>query len=328
MRTELVNLESFRGEASGLTLSEVKGPEFIKSVLTGCLPNQGMDDLLHVPAANHFCLYGPAGTGRHTLAQALAGSLCQHDYDYYHIYGYELPDEAEDAGTLEEVFAKAAKNPCLILAEDLDRDWQWNRIIRLIRKIPADSPVNVVIIEEEDFLPRKSWIRDMTFLRLTLPNRKARERFFEDPENAMPRKDGEPAFNWLAAKTEGLNYAQLKTVVRLMVLRLKAEAVDRFDGDDNKAFEAYQEGDFHYTTDQFEEVVEYVRDVRTAQPSRDAPGPGSQAMPLNLVLGGNGFFPGVGMPAAMPADSPGESDTEEMDERMKAEQELLADLEW
>ncbi len=289
-----------------ITLENVEAPAFWQYVLAGCLPNPGVDSMLGINKSNRFCFYGPCGTGKRTLARAFAGSLMERaGFRFLQADGVEFTGMSPQAirENVHQLFEVAKKRPGLLMLEHLD-EIIWRFVMEECRNIPEDTALYVVVIEEDENLLEEEWKKDLMFCRFGLPTREERVLFFADSANSMPRALGKPSFEWLADNSEGLNYIQLRNVVSLIRMIMKVEAVNEYDGDQEKVYHAYMEGRFGYKEEHFTEVVDMVRRQtfnRTEPKTRTLPIP-----PIQVNVQGGVGIPMGELPAAAPADTAGE----------------------
>ena len=257
-------------ERPGYDLTDILAGGVWKEVILGCIPCPGLDEGFGIQGMNAFCFYGQQGTGKHTTALAFAGSIPEEEYRAggfrtFLVSGSDL----EGSGTvsperrLRMVFEEAVKGPSAVILEDLRSDPLREAAVRECLRCRSAENLTVFLIEEDLSRVRESWQRAMLLCRFELPSYEERLAFFHDSENRMPRRGGRPTESALAEKTEGMNYIQMKNLVRMIRLRVKAAAVYEYGRDADKVIRAYQDGNVYYTESQFEkyrDLLEWRQD--------------------------------------------------------------------
>ena len=307
-----------------LRLSDMKEPAYWRSLLMGCLPNPGLDRIIRTSRLNCFCFCGPTGVGKHRLALSYAGTAYEHGMRFFYATGEMLRQSTPEQTRQRvlELFLEAMSQPTVLILERLtaydEREDVWCNVAQACADCRPKNPLTVIVIETDEAAVREDWKRSFLFCLFNLPNQLERKAFFAlTEENGMPRRRvsasvSEPSFSWLASETEGLNYIQLKTVVQMVRLQMKAEAMDVYRGDAKLALTAYQQGEFYFSEELFRDTVEIVR----RQPEPDAP----SAPPIQVML--NGIAPS----AASPAPQEEEEKTAEKPVEQMTLQEKMAGL--
>ena len=303
-----------------LRLTDTKEPAYWRSLMMGCLPNPKLDRIIRTSRLNCFCFCGPHGVGKHRLALSYAGTASEHGMRFLYATGEMLRQNTSDETRQRvlELFLEAMAQPTVLLLERLtandEREDVWNNVAQACADCKPKLPLTVIVIESDESAVREEWKRALLYCRFDLPNQLERKAFFASPENGMPRHKvsatvSEPSFSWLASETDGLNYVQLKTVIQMVRLQMKAEAMDEFRGDAQLTLEAYQQGGFYYTEELFRNTVEIVR----RKPKEESPA----APPIQVML--NGIAPVAEAPAKEEEKEPAAKPVEQMTLQEKME---------
>lgn len=284
-----------------------------RSLMMGCLPNPKLDSIIRTSRLNCFCFCGPHGVGKHRLALSYAGTASECGMRFLYATGEMLRQSTSDQTRQRvlELFLEAMAKPTVLLLERLtandEREDVWNNVVQACADCKPKLPLTVIVIESDESAVREEWKRALLYCQFDLPNQEEREVFFEYSENNMPRHKlsenvSEPSFSWLASETEGLNYVQLKTVVQMVRMQMKARAMELYQGDAKLTMEAYQQGRFYYTEELFRDTVKIVR----RKPQEDTPA----APPIQVTL--NGIAPAASEPALVEEKAPVKKPTEKM----------------
>lgn len=226
-------------------LSDLEVETFWVRAMKSLVPTEQLDEVLGIPRANAFLFYGPSGTGRHTLATALAGSLGQLGYKFLHLYGEDF--DADISGRVKEIARCVSSGmPMVVILEELEgcqsaRELSYclAQLVRLSTR--RDLPLVLVVIDgEEPELPDRL-LRELQPCRFALPTKDERTAFYQAViQGVIPIRKGLTARD-LANVTEGMNLRQLLQTVRLAQLALKEQTLQQFHGNPGKAADAVQE---------------------------------------------------------------------------------------
>ena len=88
-------LSEYTARAPGYGLEQLCGRKYWKSIFGACVPDPELDRRFHVSPFQAFCLYGPEGNGKRTLALALAGDLGRAGYSFVRISAEDLRGQSE-----------------------------------------------------------------------------------------------------------------------------------------------------------------------------------------------------------------------------------------
>ena len=88
-------LSEYTARTPGYGLEQLCGRKYWKSIFGACVPDPELDRRFHVSPFQAFCLYGPEGNGKRTLALALAGDLGRAGYSFVRISAEDLRGQSE-----------------------------------------------------------------------------------------------------------------------------------------------------------------------------------------------------------------------------------------
>lgn len=292
-----VLLEDYRKETPEYTLEDLYGLEYEKTILRALNPFQEMDEMLVLPYTRLFLFFGPDGYGKHTLAEAYAGELSGLGYEYFAIDGEELLEEENAAGILRALFCElfrvtSAKElsdgvpdieqrRCYLVIDHLDAlcaDKEVSAILaRMLKLLDSDdveyatkSVVICGISSELSDIPNK--IRaHMNGLELQLPKQEQRMEYFadeltfevEDEENDaeysyIPVEAGVPEV-YLAEKTAGFSYGELRKLVMLIKMYYKQAMYQECEGNFRRVVKNVKASKTLVTQELIETMVERLK---------------------------------------------------------------------
>ena len=272
-----------------LTLEKLGFQNGITDILTACLPHPQMNEFMLLPSFQAVCLAGEAGVGKRTMAAACAGSLEQgFGFARLHVRSFDLPaDQGETLhGALESLFVKALEKPSVLLMEMNGCEPLWRETAAFLEAVDPASSLFVVLVEDDITRIRPEWTASLLLCRVLPPDKAARQAFFADAANVLPRrKDSRgnraPSHDWLASETDGLTYTQLNQVIRRIRLSMKLTAIRGYGGNlDRIIAEGLNTNRFYYTEQMFRDAVREIRETSGAQ----NPEPQTTVIPPGLFV--------------------------------------------
>lgn len=213
-------------EPLGYCFDDLSGREFWKSILGSYWHVDAIDEALDLPMAQCVLLYGPYGSGKNTLVQAMAGEMVQGGYQYLELDFLTIPKEK-----IRSVFKLLKsdyihKNPTFLFLNHLDRlkdvqvlwhFYEWAN--------EGDVPVIVAgVVEDETILP--SDIRKLFHAYyIGYPDKDDRKAYFEDNLASLFENTSIQGMSKLLDATEGYSYVQMEAFVQRMKLRVKYDII-------------------------------------------------------------------------------------------------------
>lgn len=256
-------------------LSDLEVETFWVRAMKSLVPTEQLDEVLGIPRANALLFYGPSGTGRHTLAMALAGSLGQLGHKFLPLYGEDF--DADISGRVKEIARCVSSGmPMVVVLEELEgcesaRELSCclAQLVRLSTR--RDYPLVLIVIDgEEPCLPDRL-LRELQPCRFALPTRDERTAFYQAViQGVIPIREGLTARD-LANVTEGMTLRQLLQTVRLAQLALKEQTLQQFHGNAEKAAHAVQGKKASVDLVQMRGIADHVR-----PPEKEVPVPAVQ----------------------------------------------------
>ena len=266
-------------------------------ILMGSVPNPAFDQMFSLPAKKGFCLCGAPGTGRHSLARAFAGSV---PVSVYEGQGYVtcqisgahlLEEKAEDTRSrVRTLFETLSERPAILIVDALPTDALRSLVAAEFERCPARNPFTLFVIEEDEAAARKSWERILMICPISLPDEKERTAFFRADGNSLPAgRWTRDSAGWLGQHTEGMNYAQLRSIVLLGNYFMKVKVVSLFKGDLAMAMEDFAEVKVFLELQDIEGLLEAVRsreakDLVPAPQGREEKKEEKEQGPIHLVI--------------------------------------------
>lgn len=235
------------------------------------VPVPELDSMLGVRPSEAFLYCGPVGTGKHTLAMALAGTLKSQGYRYYQIAGWDLNEDMELR--LETILRQVdPEHPALLQFENLHRCENADALAACLAQMialcrQAKLPVFFIVIGQEEELPAML-LRELMVCRFTLPDLEERSRFYGSAlSKSFPLQMGLDATD-LASASEGLDWQQLALSLQLMVRGLKEQAINRYKSRYSLAQDAMRSRELAVDLPMFREIV-----AKLKRPEKEAPAP-------------------------------------------------------
>jgi DNA polymerase III delta prime subunit len=272
-------------------LSKLKLETYWVRMMKSVLPVPELDSVLGIRQSAAFLYCGPAGTGKRTLAQALAGSLGQQGYTCFQVTGADLNEDMEQrlVTLLKQV---DADHPTILICQELQGCDNPAALASCIAQMiqlceQQNLPMVFVIIEEDEQAVPVELMRQVLVCRFALPDVDEREAFYSAVlGKRFPLMEGLRAKD-LAVAAEGLTLRQLVMTLRFMQRGLKEQALVRFKNRYTMAQDAIRNKELVVDMPMFRGIVAHVK----------APEPEKQP-PIQIVQ----------TVAAAPASAPVEQD--------------------
>ena len=226
---------------------DVVGRNEWRYAYAGCLGQPGICRLLGEETMHRFILVGKAGSGRHTVAEAMAADLKRLGYRCYaadrrDLCGEKPGQEREQMTALFQAFSKEPS--CLLLesAQELSQDAAWllSRTAQELERQKTGA-VFFLLYEKEEQIPERLF-REFVVGRFSLPSPSDRAAFMDLALGTKAVRKVDLTVDELARLTEGMTFGEMKQAAALALRILYAQTVQDLAGDEEKAAGAIQKG--------------------------------------------------------------------------------------
>ena len=276
-------LSEYTARAPGYGLEQLCGRKYWKSIFGACVPDPELDRRFHVSPFQAFCLYGPEGNGKRTLALALAGDLGRAGYSFVRISAEDLRGQSETEerqnwstflGEIPEA-AREAGGIC-VLVEDFAFSEKPPAFLRMLRgglrnlreaRVPC-----VFFIAAEEAKERGILEKELIFCPIGLPGEGERKEFLEQSLEDIPCGQGF-SYKRMAEMTEGFNYGKLDQAVSLAALFIKHQINFLFGKDPQTRTEALGQNLAVLEEKSFQQIVEHLWAENSVSPRQAVPSP-------------------------------------------------------
>lgn len=257
-------------------------------VMKSVLPVPELDELLSLPKTKGFVFYGPAGTGKRSLALAMAGSLAAMGYRFAELRGEASQEKLR-------YLLEQDGQPVFLLADTPGEPLMEALAKALERCSLEDRPVIAVVVQEELDRTLPALRRRLTACRFQLPTLEERTAFYRKTLGAQfPLKKGLTAKD-LAVASEGLKLRDLESTIYLAQLYLKERALAVYKRHYSLAEGAMETGELCLDLEAFRAIVSRVK-----EPEKEKP------QPIQIIQT-------AGASAAAPVEQPKEKPQSETD---------------
>jgi hypothetical protein len=215
-------------ESLGNTFSDVAGRDFWKKILSCYYYEETVNEALELESVQCLLLYGPVGSGKNQLIQAMAGEMEAAGYQYLEI-NMEIVPSGQMAALLEHILKDYLSNsPCYLLvqhieyAQDADLWWEfWNKAME------GQFPLILAAVTEDETLIRPEIRKMFQTYYIGLPDESDRREYFRQNMNRIFKNLSIHGMKLLVDGTEGYNYMQLESVVKQIKLCVKFQIVNQ-----------------------------------------------------------------------------------------------------
>ncbi len=252
------------------TLSKLKLETYWVRMMKSVLPIPELDGVLGIRNSAAFLYCGPAGTGKQTLARALAGSLAEQKYTCYEITGSDLNEDMEHrlVALMKQV---DAAHPVILICQDMgscrDSAGLGNCLAQMIQLANQQNlPMIFVVIEEKETAVPAELMRQLLVCRFTLPDLDERENFYTAViGKSFPLQEGLRTRD-LAVAADGLSLRQLVMTLRFMQRAIKEQAMMRYKSRYSMAQDAIRSKELVVDMPMFREIVAHVKSPEPEKP--------------------------------------------------------------
>lgn len=229
-----------------ITLEQLGTANYWGYMMQGALPDEDLDEMLHLPKTRNFLFAGPWGTGKKTVAAAVAGSLGKRGYRFACLTRTDFKGlkPAQVSDYLDGLFDSLTAEAPLCLIFDGVAQWDNRELIcqllgdQLAIAAIEELPVFAMVIARKPEEVGEHLLSQLTVCGFAALTEEERSAFFQQElDEYIPLKVG-TTFLDLARESEGLNYYQLNQLIQLMRLMLKREAM-AFGSDPRTVREAF-----------------------------------------------------------------------------------------
>lgn len=197
-----------------------------KAMLTGCVIDPDLRELLELPVPAAFLLTGAPGTGKRTLARAFAGELGSRFFslklsDFFR----ETAEEAEIWERIRDVgrVLSAAEGPVFLLVEEADQGDEAGRFAAsdaLAELLEEESlralPLMCVMTAEDEKRVAVSLRKIAVLCRLKAPDPKERADYYKRTLERVVKCKGGYDWEIMAGETAGFSFADCEAAVRFV----------------------------------------------------------------------------------------------------------------
>ena len=244
-------------------LSKLKLETYWVRMMKSVVPVPELDSVLGIKKSAAFLYCGAAGTGKRTLARALAGSLAQQKYTCYEITGGDLNEDMEQrlVALLKRV---DSEHPMILICQDLqgceNAPALGSCLAQMIQLCDQQNlPVVFVVIEEDTAEVPVELLRHLLVCRFTPPTLDEREAYYSAViGKSFPLKEGLRTRD-LAVAAEGLTLRQLVITIRFMQRSLKELALVRYKTRYTMAQDAIRNKEIVVDMPMFRDIVAHVK---------------------------------------------------------------------
>lgn len=244
-------------------LSKLKLETYWVRMMKSVVPIPELDLVLGIKKSAAFLYCGAAGTGKRTLARALAGSLAQQRYTCYEMTGADLDADMEQrlVALLKPV---DAGHPAMMIVQDLGSCHETAALGNCLGQMiqlcdQQDLPVIFVFIEEDPAAVPVELLRHLLVCRFVPPTLDEREAYYSAViGKSFPLKEGLRTRD-LAVAAEGLTLRQLVMTIRFMQRSLKELALVRYKTRYTMAQDAIRNKEIVVDMPMFRDIVAHVK---------------------------------------------------------------------
>lgn len=227
------------------------------------MPLPELDQVVGLPVTVGLLFWGPAGTGKHTLARAMGATAAARGYRFAHCRGTDFSglDSREISRQAEALFHRLqAEQPAFLLAEELSGGPAGTaEAVAQCFGQALGTPLFLVAVEA-DPAAVESLARVLYPCRFTLPTERERGDFYREAlqVTGLPLAPGLGPEDLAKAAGE-LQFRQMEQTVYLFLLTLKAKALTAYGRDAGRVAEELAAGKLCLNLADFRDIVAWVK---------------------------------------------------------------------
>lgn len=245
------------------SLKKLKMDTYWTRLMKSAIPVPELDGMLGITKSNSFLFCGPAGSGKHSLAKAMAGTLCQLGYSYLHASGEDFNEDLHQR--VQTIFQQISpETPLFFLCENVEQCKDAELLSAGLGQLAQVSKqqnlpfVMIVISLQEEELPDELQ-RNLYLCRFTAPDLDERTAFYEAALGSrFPLQQGLKPRD-LAVASEGLQLRQLVQSLRLMQFGLKEQALVKYKNHFSMAEDAIRSKELAVDMTMFRSIVTHLK---------------------------------------------------------------------
>lgn len=250
-------------------------------LLAAMIPNDTITQLLELKPLRGVIFTGRPGNGRHTTAEALAGSLCPAKYSrFLRISGRELDPEtpSELLSAVDSIgeLAREVGSLCLLVDQVEESRWAMplqNYLARLMMELEA--PIFVIVITDDVELVHGPLARMAMNCYCTAPSAAQRQEWLAVKVNEpVPLRVDGMSVKELTQETEDFSWRQMADLWNCMKLRLVWKVVERqkeFIAEKKSLKKVLSDGLVHLDRGDLMEILHSLRDQIPPRQTNVAP---------------------------------------------------------
>lgn len=231
-------LELYRRTPKTLELTDIDTTLYIKQILRSCVPDARVDALIGMNPMHAVLLLGEAGTGKQTMADAVACEMQKTVDAEKFLYislslwlcvGEKSIDFGENIQRLfEEIAKEAVCRPVLVFLDDLDAVGQDSTAAYMVYQCihsmkESQVPCVLICAAQDDAQIPEPLKKLLIICKTEKPDTLARANYFKRTLAKADVCEHYLTADVMAQMTYGFTYSQLKLCIQIVLMGLKQE---------------------------------------------------------------------------------------------------------